>query len=361
MKRLQTIEPLYRPNPELCDRFVFHDAWEEPIEIVGLLPKNEQQEFRRVPADVAEATSSDVVRLSRYTAGACVRFATDAAEICVAAILQHHVIMAPMTLCGESGIELYMEADGEYQRIETARPTLTEDYTGYHPWIEHVFKLPGNGLRTCCLYLPLNNGIKRMLIGLPVGNELASPRKRRIRKPITLYGSSITQGLSVNNPGASYASILGRRLDANIRNLGFNGAAKAESAMVEYLTQLDMSVFILDYDHNAPTVKHLQATHEALFRAVRTAHPNLPIIMLSRPDFDPDPAQNAARREVVRQTWRNAVDAGDSAVWFIDGETAFGKTDRDLCTVDGVHPTSLGSARLADCIEPILRKALADH
>lgn len=100
------------------------------------------------------------------------------------------------------------------------------------------------------------------------------------------------------------------------------------------------------------------ATHERLFRTVRRAQPNLPIVMLSRPDVDGDPNADA-RRAVVRRTWENAKATGDEKVWFVDGATLFGKTDRDLCTVDGCHPNALGSLRMADAVEPFLREALA--
>ena len=45
----------------------------------------------------------------------------------------------------------------------------------------------------------------------------------------------------------------------------------------------------------------------------------------------------------------------------LDGETLFGRGDRDMCAVDGCHPTSLGFLRMADRLEPVLRRALADR
>jgi hypothetical protein len=56
----------------------------------------------------------------------------------------------------------------------------------------------------------------------------------------------------------------------------------------------------------------------------------------------------------VRKTYENAVNRGDKNVYFLDGETFYGDLDRDLCTVDGIHPNDLGFYRMATAIKPLL-------
>ena len=59
-------------------------------------------------------------------------------------------------------------------------------------------------------------------------------------------------------------------------------------------------MFVMDYDHNAPTAEHLEATHERLFRCIRQAHPNLPIVMMTRPKYrlnDEEKQQAAEKKE----------------------------------------------------------------
>ncbi len=68
-------------------------------------------------------------------------------------------------------------------------------------------------------------------------------------------------------------------------NLGFSGSAKAEDEIAEYIKSLDMSVFVYDYDHNSPTLQHLEATHQRMFQTIRRHNPELPIIILSRPKY----------------------------------------------------------------------------
>ena len=120
---------------------------------------------------------------------------------------------------------------------------------------------------------------------------------------------------------------------------------------------LEMSAFVCDYDHNAPDPAHLRATHAPLYRAIRAAHPDIPFIMLTKPDYkigDPDFDE---RRAVVMETFQMAQASGDRNVYFIDGASLFGDDGMD-CTTDGCHPTDLGFYRMAEKIIPVLRAAL---
>ncbi|HBQ64448.1 MAG TPA: hypothetical protein DD727_05925 [Clostridiales bacterium] len=141
-------------------------------------------------------------------------------------------------------------------------------------------------------------------------------------------------------------------------NLGFGGGARGEPEVAELISSLAMSAFIMDYDHNAPDAEFLNKTHEPFFNIIRKAHPSLPVIIISRPDFDDDPCAAAARREVIRVTYRNALNAGDRHVSLINGQELFGETDRDACTVDTCHPNDLGFMRMAERIFPVVKQAL---
>ena len=80
-----------------------------------------------------------------------------------------------------------------------------------------------------------------------------------------------------------------------------------------------MSVFVYDFDHNAPTVEHLAQTHEPFFKRIREKHPDVPVLFLTRPNFD-HTSNGSERRDVVMQTYLNAKNNGDKNVYFVDGE-----------------------------------------
>lgn len=119
-----------------------------------------------------------------------------------------------------------------------------------------------------------------------------------------------------------------------------------------------MSLFFMDYDHNAPTTEHLQNTHYHFYKIIREKNPSLPIIMASMPNLDLRPNFRAERREVIRATYDRAVAEGDQLVWFVDGETLFGEEDRDACTMDGAHPNDLGFYRMAKSLLPFIKNTL---
>lgn len=80
------------------------------------------------------------------------------------------------------------------------------------------------------------------------------------------YGSSITQGGCASRPGADYVSVLSRILNVDVVNLGFSGSARGERTMAEYLSALDCSVFVMDYDHNATDATELGKNAQRFFR-----------------------------------------------------------------------------------------------
>lgn len=105
-----------------------------------------------------------------------------------------------------------------------------------------------------------------------------------------------------------------------------------------------MSVFVYDYDFNAPTPEHLAATHEHMFRIIRNANPELPIICVSKPVIFYRYEQDAdRRRSIIMATVDNARKIGDKNVYFVDGsKTATILGGGDSISVDGVHPNDLG-------------------
>ena len=141
-------------------------------------------------------------------------------------------------------------------------------------------------------------------------------------------------------------------------NLGFSGNAKGEDSITEYMANLDMSVFVLDYDHNAPSAEHLEATHEKVYKAIRAKHPDIPIIIASAvPELGWTRELQKKRRDIIYATYKNAVEAGDKNVYFLNGEEFFSKEITfDYCTVDGCHPNDVGMLMMAKGFERVLTK-----
>ena len=319
------------------------------LSLEGLaLSDREGRRYWRLPADVIDQVNSGVSEVAKFPSGARVRFATDSRRIALCAVVGPAGYIKNVGAIGKCGLAGYV--DGEWHYVVYPVASDAEEMTG-------AYDLDGK-MHEHTVYLPLFTPLYDLMIGLDDDAQVKPPRPYAVQKPIVFYGSSITNGASATHAGNAYVSIVCRRLDASFLNLGFSGSARGEESIARYIAGLDMSLFVMDYDHNAPDAAHLEATHERFFRIVREAQPDLPIALISKPDFDIDPEGNAARRAVIRRTYEHALAAGDARVRFIDGETLFGTTERRDCLVDGTHPNDLGFRRMANAITPVLRELL---
>jgi hypothetical protein len=173
---------------------------------------------------------------------------------------------------------------------------------------------------------------------------------------VVYYGSSITQGACASKPGSCYPSILSRKFDCDYINLGFAGSARGEEAMGDYIKELDMSIFVLDYDHNAPNLEKMKATHSRLFQQVRSKHPDLPIIILPRPRYY-HRGQDKERFEVIERTYLDAKEQGDENVYFISGKKLMALV-KDNGSVDNTHPTDSGFLSMSLALEEFFEEIL---
>ena len=358
-QKIEDIDQNFRVQELNSKKYHFLKITEKPFELDGFAWFEKEKEFCRLPAQMIskESNLNDGAKsLSWSSSGAMVRFKTDSKSIALKAELRENGIMEHMPLSGQSGFDLYFKTDKGLSFSRNIRPLSPKP-----DFVEGVFAENLDGeMHEFVIYLPLYNGIKTMEIGFAPGAKVQAPSPFKYPAPILFYGSSITQGGCTSRPGNAYTHFLTRWLDANMINLGFSGCGRGEIIMAECIASLKLSAFVMDYDHNAPDPEHLEKTHEIFFRTIRGKQPELPIVLLSKCDFENDVQQtNSKRREIIKRTYSNAIRAGDRKVYFIDGETLFGKTDRDACTVDGCHPNDIGFLRMAKTVLPVLKKALA--
>ena len=325
----------------------WYSIHDEPLQVRGLCI-HEGNDFNRLPLDFLPKCSDGVVSLSWHTAGGRVRFETDSPRVAIRCESRFTGYMSHMPLTGSAGVDAYV--NGVFRAA--IRPG--NDRGGF---FEGEFKTRTESAQIE-LNLPLYNGITALYVGVEESARVAAPRPYAIETPVVYYGSSITQGGCASRPGNSYQGHITRWLDCDHINLGFSGNAKGEDSMAEYISTLKMSAFVYDYDHNAPNPEHLEKTHERFFSIIRKAQPSLPVIFVTRPDCEANPAETPKRRDIIKATYENALLAGDKNVWFIDGFELFGNADRDACTVDGSHPNDLGFYRMAKAICPVLKEAL---
>ena len=329
----------------------FHNIRENPFKIYGLIDLGDR--FARLDYDFAKTVSGGVASHSCNSSGGRVRFKTNSPYVAIKIKHSPYNHGSPhIARTNSVGIDMYVKENGVEKYRGTYLPPLDTD-DGY----EGIKHFPDSTYREITLFLPTGSQLFDMEIGLKQGSEIKEHSPYRTEKPIVFYGSSITNGYAASRPGNMYEGFISRMFDINFKNLGFSGNAMGEKNLAEYIAGLDMTAFVLDYDHNAPDTKHLRNTHEQFFKIIREKNTCLPIVIVSRPDESMS-ADNLGRKDIILQTYLNARNNGDENVYFVDGSTFFPDDCKYDCTVDGCHPTDLGMYFMAKRIASVLKKVI---
>ena len=320
----------------------FHDVKESPFKIYGLCKASEG--FRRVPAETAEQAGVKIELHALHTAGGRVRFATNSEYIAIKCVLPSVTRYSHMPLIGTSGFDMYVFENGEEHHAKSCVPphNMTDGYSSIHHFGTRE-------MREITINFPTYNPVSELYIGLEERAGIHCGREYKYNTPVVYYGSSITQGACASRPGNNYAALISRKLDCDYINLGFSGTPMGGNVIVDYIASLDMSVFVYDFDYNAPSLEYLKDTHKKVYKKIRAAHPALPIIILSA-------ANNAVcdkleeKRKIAFETYSDAKLLGDENVYFIDGKKLYDGEFSDSCMVDGIHPSDAGFFRMAEIV-----------
>lgn len=337
---------------------VWHDPGQPPFRLTGFPWYDRDRVFCRLPVQPAKAIRPAVAELAACTAGGQVAFRSDARSVAVRVELAGPAYMNHMPATGQCGFDLYLGSPLAQRYHNTARYDIRQ--TSYEVVL---FEHPEAALRAFTLNFPLYQGVRRLEIGLPPGARLLPPDAWATEQRIIIYGTSITQGGCASRPGLAYPNILSRRLNVEVINLGFSGNGCGEPEVIELVAGIPRPLLIvLDYEANAGSLEAYQKTLPAAVRKVRATHRDIPVLVVSRVHFAKDFSHDESRQQRERrlQMQRGVVSAlagADPNLHFIDGGTLLGP-DADECTVDGVHPNDIGFLRMANALEPTLRRIL---
>ena len=324
---------------------------QSPLKVYGVnFDKNGN--IYRLPQEIADKVNENTAKRTKNAVGGRVRFKTNSKVIEIGIKLASNKIDWAIPLSGSVGADVFGGVGTEAKRLGIIAPRdyETTEFSG-------KVKKSGEN-ETVTINLPRNEPVVDLWVAVEDGAEISEPDEYTLTTPIVFYGSSITEGGCASAAGSAYTSIVSRWLDSDYINLGFSNAAHGELPTADYIAGLDMSVFVYDYDYNARDAEELAATHEPFFKRIRKAQPDLPIIMISSSNFNNNPEVNAARREVIKTTYNNALALGDKNVYFIDGEKIYEGYEHSLCTVERVHPNDLGFMLMAKAVYPVLKEIL---
>ena len=313
--------------------------------------------YGRLPAYAQGKVPDPVWSLGRHSAGLCVRFVTDSAQISARwTVLNKDLAMPHMPATGVSGLDLYVRLESGWRWIANGRP---------HQQTNELLLAGGipEGTHEYLLYLPLYNGTDALEIGIkPEASISQAPARPAAQaKPVLIYGTSITQGGCASRPGMAYPAILGRQLDRPVINLGFSGNGRMELELQQLIAEIDAAVYVLDCLPNL-NAEEVAARVEPFVVALRAAHPDTPIVLMENIEYQAaaflaaSKADYTAKNAALQAAYDRLLAQGIQGLTYVPGEPLLGSDGEG--TVDGVHPTDLGFLRIAESLAPVLRKVL---
>ena len=334
----------------------WYDAATLPL--YGKARQDTKELYERLPAEFEGRSRDAVWYLGRNSAGLYVRFSSNASAIWLRWSAKFGNHMNHQTLTGTRGLDLYVLTDkGEWRFMASGRPTLDSKDCE-----QKVIGAMEPKWREYMLYLPLYDGLTKLEIGVDREAVVEAPKVDlpRCDKPIVMYGTSILQGGCANRPGMAHTSILSRRFNREVINLGFSGNALLDLEIAELMASVeDPAIYVFDYVPNAYDYL-IREKGEQFFRIVRDAHPDVPILFLEDPYFghyEYDAGikaevdkKNAAQRELFNKLKKQ----GEKNIWYLKSDDMVGHDNEAF--VDGIHFTDLGMMRYADWLAPHIRK-----
>ncbi len=363
-KNIWEIDINYKPESTEYEDVKFYSVTEKPFSLEGLYKAEETGIFTRLPMEFKQrADLNDVAKVvMTHTAGAKVRFITDSPYVVLYACLgEQSYVMHHMADTGMKGFDMYIRPEGSRDEDAFCNvfiPNTKEDgsYSG-------SVDLKHSASREITINFPLYHNVDKVFVGLKEGASVKAPSDYAVEKPVVFYGSSITQGGCASRPGMAYPAILARKVGFRHVNLGFSGAGRGEQLVAEFIADMDMSMFVMDYDYNAVSLEHLQKTHYPFYETIRAKHPDIPIIMMTAPvnlvnEYRQNNPLLRDRRITIMNSYIKAVASGDENVYFVDGASLLGTESPFNSTVDGTHPNDYGFCHMADVLYPIVKRLL---
>lgn len=348
---------MHAPASEPDSATVWHDviAWGIEGREFADLPRDRW--FDRLPSTARENVGEAIWDLSRDSSGMLVRFNTDATSIAVKYDLTRDELAdINLSVIARSGVDLYARDPlGAWRWVSVSQPR------GKCVNAKLIEGIQSRN-REYALYLPMANGIASLSIGVPPDAVFSGTKPRLM--PIVFYGTSITHGHCASRPGMTHVSILGRRLEWPVVNLGFAGKGRMDLALADLLGRIDALAFVVDCLPNMHPAMVEEKTRPFILR-LREIRPLTPIVLvedrrLANSWICPDRARlHDENHAALRTAFRSLKDDGVTELYYITGDGLLG-SDGDA-TVDSSHPTDLGFERQANRLEPLLRRILKDQ
>lgn len=326
--------------------------------------KDIQSSYDRLPAAAEKTVRKEVWDLSHHSAGLMIRFRATTDQVVVRyGVSNKQQALPHMPATGVSGVDLYAgTSDGDWLWAAgkyTFGDTIQYRFANLEP--NDAYKR-GREYR---LYLPLYNAVQWLEIGVPTGVTI-TPLPIRPEKPVVVYGTSIAQGACASRPGMAWPSILSRKLDRPLINLGFSGNGRLEKEVIDLVSQVDARLYVLDCLPNLiATVgikpEDIKSRILESVKTLRQKRPAVPVLLVDHAGYT-DGSLSPIRQQyysdvntLMHQAFVQLKAEGINGIYLLPKSQINLSQD---AMVDGTHPTDLGMQQYADAYETSIRAIL---
>jgi hypothetical protein len=299
--------------------------------------------YDRLPLSYKGIVREPVWELSKASAGISIRFFSNSTSISVKWTLLNNNKMNHMAETGIKGVDLYFNNKGNWQYVNTARPSdIVNEYM--------LVKNMNIEMREYKMFLPLYDGVVSMEVGIDSNSVIKKPLKNN-NKSIIFYGTSITQGGCASRPGMAHTNIISRKLNIDCINFGFSGNGRMEQPINELISKFNPLFYVIEC---LPNMTAEQVTNRTipLVKTIRKMLPDTPIIFVENFLYESlalDEKEKTLVNEkntALKTEYLKMINDQFENIFYISSKNAIGKDHEG--TVDGVHFTDLGFIRYAD-------------
>ena len=332
-----------------------------------------QESYDRLPHRVVDKVDPGIWGLSKHSAGLMIRFRSNAIVIKIRYQIndENPINMDHMSTTGVSGLDLYaINSDG--MEVWCAAERTFGDTTTYAFLNLNANDGYHDRGREYRLYLPLYNQVNWMEIGVDQ-QVYFEPLPVRKEKPIVVYGTSIAQGACASRPGMAWTSILGRKMDRPLINLGFSGCGTFDMPVIDLISEIDAKIYVLDclpnlssYNWENLEIDNVSELKERISSGIitlRKRQPLVPILLVDHAGYTQAIVSEKKRIEfaqvnqVQRQVFHELKQQGMGHLFYLTKEEIDFQIDD---TVDGIHPTALGMMKYGMSYEKKIRSILEE-
>ena len=326
-------------------------------------PKNAIAIYDRLPVKAKGMVREPVWNLSKHAPGLSIRFKSNAKDILIRyKTINKEYSMPHMPATGVSGVDLYAKNNNDkwvwFKGNYSFRDTITYNFKNIN--LKAAKDSKGFEYQ---LFFPLYNAVKWLEIGVPVEAkfELLPLRKE---KPIVVYGTSIAQGACASRPGMAWTSILERKLNRPVINLGFSGNGRLEKEMIALIAEIDAEIYVLDCLPNLIINKKRSSddVYQRIIlsvKEIRKKHKLTPILLVDHAGYA-DGLTNINRynaycdlNQINQKVFNRLKEDGFFNIYILKKNKIGLQLDS---YVDGTHPTDLGMMEYALAYEKKIRE-----